>query len=99
MIYETVLALGETLLDYTNEGTLQQDPSYACITAPLVVRCDVIVDGITVDTVWAGGGGSHSWWTMAGGKLLRHGLNPGQRLQIKTSGPAAFRIDWNDEKL
>lgn len=83
------------LLDITNDTAGHIDCSYASLTAPKVVCCEVRIEGRLHDVVYAGNGGSHSWWAQAGGKLLDHnGLDPGQRLTITVTGPAALRIDW-----
>jgi hypothetical protein len=80
---------------FRNDGDSPRDVGYASLTAPTVIRCEVRIDGELWDAVYAGAGGSHSWWTSAGGKLLPHqGLLPGQELQVTTDGPAAFRVDW-----
>lgn len=67
---------------------------YACVTAPSVIECAVTIDGELVDLVYAGNGGSHSWWTAAGGRLMCRPLPPGGTLEVRLSGPGAFRIDW-----
>lgn len=85
---------GGVVYEYVNANDVSVDVEYASVTAPKVVRCDVTVDGRAVDTVWAGGGGSHSWWALAGGRFLRHPLKPGQTLRVKLSGKGAFRIGW-----
>ena len=101
MIYPSTDAeFPQVLVDYTHEKRIPRDVSYASLTAPQVVRCDVEVDGQVVDTVWAGAGGSHSWWTPAGGKFLPpdvapSGLAKGQRLRVIVSGPCALRLDWS----
>ena len=104
MIYEAIDAkkFPQVLVDYTHEGRTARDVTYASLTAPEVVRCDIEIDGNIVDTVWAGGGGSHSWWTGAGGKFLPpsvapSGLSKGQRLLVVVTGPCALRIDWSPE--
>ena len=97
MFYQTTDPGGAVLVDLTNESSLPIDCSYACLTAPGIVRCEVVVDGKIHDVVFAGGGSSHSWWTTACGKLLpRQGLLPGLHLRITVSGPAALRIDWDE---
>ena len=95
MIYERTNP--GVIYEFTNDSELTADVDYASITAPAVVRCNVAIDGKIIETVFAGAGGSHSWWTAAGGKLLRHGLTPGSRLTVEVSGHAAFRIDWMGE--
>jgi hypothetical protein len=80
--------------EYRNDGEVAVQPEYACITARKVIECLVTVDDNEVDIVYAGGGGSHSWWTAAGGRLLRFPLAPGQTLRVAADGEGAFRIDW-----
>jgi hypothetical protein len=88
------------LVDHVNENDQAQDTLYASLTAPGVVACEVRVDDVLVDLVYAGNGGSHSWWAQAGGKFfppsVGHGggLVPGARLIVRVSGPCALRIDW-----
>lgn len=87
------------IYEYTNDTDEVFEPRYASITARTVVACIVFVvapDGNTnvVDYVFAGNGGSHSWWKEAGGGLLKYPLKPGYTLRVEVSGPAAFRIDW-----
>ena len=79
---------------YRNDTPHPLQCEYACVTAPEVIRCDVLVNGRAVDVVYAGAGGSHSWWTNAGGRLLPSPLQPGETLDVHLSGPGAFRIDW-----
>lgn len=98
MLYETERMDGGKLVDLTVAGEVTRDCRYASLTAPELVRCEVWVDGRLHDVVYAGAGGSHSWWTYGGGKLLpQQGLRPGQRLEILVDGPAALRVDWDDE--
>ena len=85
---------GGVVYSYTNDTDTSVEPRYACVTAPGVVECAVAVDGELVDKVYAGAGGSHSWWKEAGGGLLKFPLKPGQTLTITLSGEGAFRIDW-----
>jgi hypothetical protein len=80
--------------EYTNDTDTSVQPEYACVTAREVIECDVEIDDVLIDRVYAGSGGSHSWWTAAGGRLMRYPLNPGQTLRIRLGGPGAFRIDW-----
>jgi len=94
-LHETEKESGGVLLDYTNDTEFMVDTSYVSLTAPRVVRCEIAVDGKPHDVVFAGAGGSHSWWTSAGGKFLPpQGLRPGQRLLVTVDGPAALRVDW-----
>jgi hypothetical protein len=85
---------GGVIYEYTNdtEGPVQCE--YACVTAPKVRRCVVKIDGRVVDIVFAGAGGSHSWWTAAGGRILPRTLFPGSKLTVTLDGKGAFRIDW-----
>lgn len=89
-------AAGEgVLVEITNDGEGYMDVLYASVTAPEIVRIEVYVGDDLHDVVYAGAGGSHSWWMNAGGKLLDHnGLDPGQTLTITTSGKCALRLDW-----
>ena len=87
---------GGIVYDYINDTEDSYVPEYASVTGPAVLRCSVSVDGTVVDRVWTGNGGSHSWWTMAGGRFLRYPLKPGQRLQVHLDGKGAFRIGWYD---
>ena len=78
-----------------NTDDTHRDVNYASVTAPELVRVQVKLGKRIHDVVWVGPGSSHSWWAPAGGKLLDHnGLNPGETLEITSSGPCAFRIDW-----
>lgn len=96
MIYE-IGEGGGVLVEYTHEGERNRDTQCASLTARGVVRCEVWVDTELIDVVYAGQGGSHTWWTMGGNKLLPvHGLFPGQTLKVTADGPAALRIDWMD---
>lgn len=78
----------------TNEDEASCEPRYACVTAPVVIKVRVTVDGTLVDQIWAGNGGSHSWWKEAGGGLLKYPLKPGQTLGFHCDGECAVRIDW-----
>lgn len=72
------------------------DVMYASVTAPEIVHLRIFIDDELWESVYAGNGGSHSWWQNAGGKLLNHtGLDPGQTLRIECDGPCAVRLDWN----
>jgi len=94
IVYE-IGAYGGTLLEVTNAGKQHVDIGYASLTAPDIVRAEVWINDRLHDVVYAGGGGSHSWWTQAGGKLLDHnGLSPGETLKIITDGACALRVDW-----
>ena len=89
------LTKGGSVLKHKNPSNVHEDVNYASVTSPELVYVEVLIDGVAFDGVWVGPGSSHSWWTPAGGKLLDHnGLNPGQTLEIVSSGPCAFRIDW-----
>ena len=95
-VYETGVG-GGILLTRKNDTGKMLDTSYASFTAPVVVKCVVKIDGQIIDTIYAGAGGSHSWWTAAQGKLLPHGLKPDETLVITADGPAALRVDWLDQ--
>ncbi len=82
------------VLEIVNDEEVVREPRYACVTAPKIIACHVSVDGTLVDKVYAGNGGSHSWWKEAGGGLLKYPLKQGQALKIEFSGECAFRIDW-----
>lgn len=90
------LAAG-TLVDYTNTAAVPLDLPYASLSAPVLVRCEVWLNGVLVDVVYARE--SHSWWAAAGGGLLSRvprdscALQPEEHLVIKVDGPAALRID------
>lgn len=95
-------ALDLVLLDYTNDTGKPRDCVYASVTAPTVVRVEIEIDGALVEVVYAGNGGTHSWWTEAGGKLFPadsypNGLPNGSRLIVRADNIAAFRIDWFDQ--
>ena len=84
-----------TVLKHKNKSGAHEDVNYASVTAPELVYVEVKLGGRVHDGVWVGPGSSHSWWTPAGGKLLDHnGLDPGETLEITSTGPCAFRIDW-----
>lgn len=85
---------GGVVYEYTNDGEASVQPEYASVTAPEVITCVVTIDGTVTEKVYAGAGGSHSWWTAAGGRFLRYPLKPGQTLRVALSGEGAFRIDW-----
>lgn len=86
---------GGVILKHKNTSKVHEDVNYASVTAPELVYVEVKIDKKVFDGVWVGPGASHSWWTAAGGKLLDHnGLDPGQTLEITSTGPCAFRIDW-----
>lgn len=96
-IFEIQDPNGGVVFEYTNTTGRAMQDVYSCVTAPIVVRCDVELNDEIVDTVWAGAGGSHSWWLMAGGGMLRKTLNPGDTVRVKLDGPGALRIDWENE--
>lgn len=80
-----------------NTGKLHRDVNYASLTAPELVYVEIRLNRKVHDGLWIGAGSTHSWWTGAGGKLLDHnGLNPGETLEITSTGPCALRIDWFD---
>ncbi len=84
------------LLDYVNDTEAARFIPYASVTAPQLVRVEVWVDGERVDAVYAGNGGSHSWWASSGGCLVPSGsLLRGQRLRVIADHPCAFRLDWS----
>ena len=93
-VYEISDVAGGVLFDYTNENEEARDIPYASLTAPSVVKLTVTVNGEPVDIIWAGAGESHSWWAATGGGLLDVPLEPGDRLTITSSGPAAVRLMW-----
>jgi hypothetical protein len=80
--------------EFINDAEYPIHAEYASITARGVEQCTVMVDGAVVDRVYAGAGGSHSWWRAAGGPLTPNPIEPGGTLKITVSGPAAFRVDW-----
>lgn len=80
--------------EVTNDGDAVCEPRYACVTAPSIVKVKVSVEGTLVDVVYAGAGGSHSWWKEAGGGLLKYPLKVGRTLRVEFSGACAFRVDW-----
>jgi hypothetical protein len=96
-VYETDKPIGQTIYIYKNDTEHVQHAEYAHITAPGIIQCDVLVDELLVDRVWAGAGGSHSWWTGAGGRFLPSGLQPGQTVTVTLSGPGALRLDWYEQ--
>lgn len=84
-----------TVLEVTNDTDSYMDVLYASVTARKIMCLRVFIGDRLHDCVFAGAGGSHSWWMNAGGKLLDHnGLDPGETLKITCDGPCAFRIDW-----
>ena len=83
---------GGVVYQYTNDGDTSVQPEYASVSAPSKVLCTVSIDGTITDRVWVDS--SHSWWTAAGGRLLRYPLKVGQTLKVALSGQGAFRIDW-----
>ena len=89
-----VISPGGGVYEAINNGDAVCECRYACLTAPKIVKAVVSVDGTVLDTVFAGNGGSHSWWQPAGGGLLKHPLKIGQTLRIEFSDECAFRIDW-----
>ena len=93
-VYECDSVLGGLVYEYTNQLETSVDIEYASFTAPIVTKCIITIDNNVVDTVWAGAGGSHSWWHLAGGRLLRYPLKPKQTLKVVLSGIGAFRISW-----
>jgi hypothetical protein len=93
MLYR--LDKGGQVLKRKNTSKTHIDVNYASVTAPELAYVEVKISGEVFDGVWVGPGSSHSWWTAAGGKLLDHnGLEPGETLEITSTGPCAFRIDW-----
>lgn len=82
-----------SLLKLKNTSKRYLDTNFACVSAPAPVCVEVRIDGRLHDCVYAQA--SHSWWTLAGGKLLDHnGLGPGETLEITSDGACALRIDW-----
>src|SRR5678816_1434552 len=85
-------------LDYTNETDGHKDIDYASVTAPGPCYLEVRVfrdrkhpKVFTVaDAVYVSAGGSHSWWAGAHGKLLRRGLQPGERVLVQGTAEFAF---------
>lgn len=69
-----------------------QHINYASVTAPGIVRVEVRVSGKIVDVVYAGNGGSHSWWASGGGPLCE-ALGAEDVLEVFASGKCAFRFD------
>lgn len=86
-----------TVLDYVHEADEFRDATYASVTAEKIAYVEVRLNGQVLDGVWIGPGASHSWWTQAGGKILKRGMIKGQKLMITSTGPVALRIDWDDE--
>ena len=89
----------QTIVDVRNDGELARDVNYASITAPEVVKCELLIDDVVIEVVYAGMGSSHSWWTPAGGKFFPpyaapSGLRPGSRLVVRVDKECALRIDW-----
>lgn len=83
------------VLKHKNTSKVHEDVTYASVTAPELVFVEVRLGGKVHDGVHVGPGSSHSWWAPAGGKLLDHnGLDPGETLEIISTGPCALRIDW-----
>ena len=83
------------VISVTNDTALYMDVLYASVTAPTVTKIEVYLGERLHEVVFAGNGGSHSWWLNAGGKLLDHnGLDPGQTMRIVSDGPCALRLDW-----
>lgn len=87
------------LFEYTNAKDVNLDVRYASVTAPALAYISILIDDKEVDGVWIGPGSSHSWWTGAGGKLLKMGLKPGEKLKVTSTAKAAFRLDWEDNDL
>lgn len=82
-----------TLLKLKNSGDRHLDTNFACVSAPEMVKVEVRIDGRLHDCVYAQA--SHSWWTLAGGKLFDHnGIAPGETIEITADGACALRIDW-----
>jgi hypothetical protein len=88
------------LLEWRNERENFADVLYASVTAKDVVRCDVFIEEQLIDSVWAGNGGSHSWWGYGGiGKLIPpdkypNGIPPNKRLRMVCTGDACMRVDF-----
>jgi len=97
-------AVASTLMSYLHPLT---DLSalyipYASFTAALVAKAVVqltrnLGSMEVIDTVFAGAGGTHSWWEGAGGPLLEGlPLQPGDKLEVIVTAPSvtevAFRI-------
>jgi len=103
MSFKRVRAAPWLALDYTNDTEAHRDIDYASVTAPapcfVTVRFHEKGDkiGRVVDGVYVAAGGSHSWWAGAHGKLLKRGLNPGERVTVEGTAEFAFRWDWTDE--
>jgi len=93
MIFETQKSAGDLLFELTAERD-NQEVLYASVTAPSIVRCEVYLNDEIYDIVYAGAGGSHSWWAGAAAPLCRP-LTKGDKIRVKVSGPAAFRIDFS----
>ena len=91
MIFETKNLTGGVLCELTVERD-NQEIIYASVTAPSIVRCEVRRGDKIVDIVFAGAGGSHSWWAGAAAPMMRD-LLKGEKIEVSVDGPAAFRID------
>lgn len=87
-------AKGGVVFDHRNDTDAPVQPEYVEFTAPAVCCLQAYVDDTLVKKAWAGAGGSHSWWTAAGGRFLRYPLKPGQQLRIVLSGEGAVSVDW-----
>lgn len=94
-----MITVGQRLA-WHNETNQPVDVLYASVTAKSVVECKVYINDDLIDCVWAGNGGSHSWWGYGGiGKLIPpdrfpHGIPPGSTLRMNCSGEAAMRVDF-----
>jgi hypothetical protein len=88
------------LFEYRNTSNSPLDVIYASVTALEVARFEISVDDEIIDVVYAGNGGSHSWWSQGGGKLIPskyfpNGLPPNSTLRIRSNKKtAAIRVDW-----
>ncbi len=94
-----MIILGSRLL-WKNEGDKHVDVLYASVTAQKIVKCEVFIDDTLIDCVFAGNGGSHSWWGYGGiGKLIPpdrypNGIPQGSTLRMVCSDEAAMRVDF-----
>jgi hypothetical protein len=94
-----MIVQGQRLI-WRNDTGKFADVLYASVTASHVVKCEVFIDDDLIDCVWAGGGGSHSWWGYGGiGKLVPpdrypNGIPAGKTLKLICSADAALRVDF-----
>jgi hypothetical protein len=93
------MIVGGNRFEFKNEGETFREVAYVSVTAADITKFVVRIDETLIDIVYAGAGGSHSWWEASGGKLMPfdkfpNRIPPGSTLAIEADkNDAAIRVD------